>query len=999
MASIDHYLEDIELASRGEEVRDSIIDAFEALNSEGPGTMAWNNITGTPDTLTGYGVSDVPASMVSGVLALNNIPPSALERVVPVADDTARFALTSSDVQNGDTVKVLSTMKLYLVVDDTSLSTEAGYEEYKAGTADSVDWSGVLNTPETLAGYGIGNAYTKDEVDDITTSEEVESAEGNPITIETDAAQYAKKTHLTLEPVQDLHGYDHPWPAGGGKNLLPMDIALMKTRNTDGTWNGNAYTINGITFTILTDDGVYAKGILLSGTASSQTAAYIYPWYIDSLSSGSYIFTTGVTEQRDVTIDCALQISGPQTIARGNNNDAPGNSFTISSATIINGFIRVAKNYTVPSGTIVYPMIRKSTESDATFAPYSNICPITPMGHRNLLAPQSIADPFVSNGITFIVNADGSVTVNGTASSNTWLLIGTAHLTAGKKYILTGGIDAGRMMQLTDYPVVNSKGFDNGSYGLVFTAEANIVYGVRAYIASGVTVNNETLYPMIRLASDPDSTFVPYGMARVGAKVTGFNIWDEEWEVGTIDSSTGQPASASNTIRAKNYIRVKPNTMYYFESSYNGVIDYYRENKEFILQDGLGAKEIITTPNNCHYIKIRMASTYGTTYNHDICINVSDAEKNGTYEPYKDYTASLDLPEPVYSGTLDLETGELVVDMEYVESPTLTSFGTAANSPYAELRFAERYTVGNGVAVSSAYRKIATNDSGYSGDFKLYPNAITIYDDRFTSAQQATGLVQGVSFAYELATPKTYQLTPQQLALFKGINNISTNAKTVQVTYRNGELATTGDIVESTEVAKRSILGEAASDTDAKLATSLAPILGNFATAETSPTSASHAVGEYLLYNNRLFRVLAAISAGQQLTIGTNIEQTSVAAELASQASAISALNSKTAGTFTVDSALSGYENNLIVAQYGKIIVINGYVNNVTLPNSRFKLGIISGVSMPNTDVRALCTIADRAYENGSQSYVTISSSGDMYIIPVGSGAKAIYMNISYIAA
>lgn len=171
MANIDHYLEEIEVASRGEEVRDSIIDAFKTLNSEGPGTMAWNNITGTPDTLTGYGVSEVPASMVSGVLALNNIPPSALERVVPVANDTARFALTLSDVQNGDTVKVLSTQKLYLVVDDTSLSTEAGYEEYRAGTADSVDWSGVLNTPDTLAGYGIEDAYTKDEVDDITTSE------------------------------------------------------------------------------------------------------------------------------------------------------------------------------------------------------------------------------------------------------------------------------------------------------------------------------------------------------------------------------------------------------------------------------------------------------------------------------------------------------------------------------------------------------------------------------------------------------------------------------------------------------------------------------------------------------------------------------------------------------------------------------------------------------------------------------------------------------------
>lgn len=166
MANIDHYLEDIEVASRGEEVRDSIIDAFEALNSEGPGTMAWNNITGTPDTLTGYGVSDVPASMVSGVLALNNIPPSAVERVKVVENDSMRFSLTTADVQNGDTVKVTSTNKMYLVVDDGNLDSESGYVVYVAGRAAAVDWSGVENKPNSLEGYRITDAYTKTEVDE-----------------------------------------------------------------------------------------------------------------------------------------------------------------------------------------------------------------------------------------------------------------------------------------------------------------------------------------------------------------------------------------------------------------------------------------------------------------------------------------------------------------------------------------------------------------------------------------------------------------------------------------------------------------------------------------------------------------------------------------------------------------------------------------------------------------------------------------------------------------
>ena len=50
---------------------------------------------------------------------------------------------------------------------------------------------------------------------------------------------------VTMEPVQDLHGYDNPWPAGGGKNLLaPKNIARQSapTVTSDGV---GGYVING----------------------------------------------------------------------------------------------------------------------------------------------------------------------------------------------------------------------------------------------------------------------------------------------------------------------------------------------------------------------------------------------------------------------------------------------------------------------------------------------------------------------------------------------------------------------------------------------------------------------------------------------------------------------------------------------------------------------------------------------------------------------------------
>ena len=79
--------------------------------------------------------ADGKADLVDGKVPLYQLPPAALEREVPVQNDAARFALTTDDVQLGDTVKVVSTGKMYLVVDTDHLDTEAGYDLYVAGRA------------------------------------------------------------------------------------------------------------------------------------------------------------------------------------------------------------------------------------------------------------------------------------------------------------------------------------------------------------------------------------------------------------------------------------------------------------------------------------------------------------------------------------------------------------------------------------------------------------------------------------------------------------------------------------------------------------------------------------------------------------------------------------------------------------------------------------------------------------------------------------------------
>lgn len=94
-------------------------------------------------------VPQLDATTLTGMVPIASIPQGALERLVKVADQTARFALTTSDVQLGDSVLQTDTGVMYIIVDTNELDNAAGYQEYKASTAMSVPWTGVQDKPES----------------------------------------------------------------------------------------------------------------------------------------------------------------------------------------------------------------------------------------------------------------------------------------------------------------------------------------------------------------------------------------------------------------------------------------------------------------------------------------------------------------------------------------------------------------------------------------------------------------------------------------------------------------------------------------------------------------------------------------------------------------------------------------------------------------------------------------------------------------------------------
>ena len=133
-------------------------------------------------------------------------------------------------------------------------------------------------------------------------------------------------------------------------------------------------------------------------------------------------------------------------------------------------------------------------------------------GAKNLIPYPHSGKTETKAGITFTENADGSVTVNGTATEISRHLISSQQFEVGKKYILSGCPNGGGHGSNGTYTLYTQSinNYDDGE-SVEFEWNASIT-GITIAVFAGVTVNNLTFYPMLRLASDTDSTYQPYAL-------------------------------------------------------------------------------------------------------------------------------------------------------------------------------------------------------------------------------------------------------------------------------------------------------------------------------------------------------------------------------------------------------------------------------------------------------------------------------------------------------
>ena len=159
------------------------------------------------------------------------------------------------------------------------------------------------------------------------------------------------------------------------------------------------------------------------------------------------------------------------------------------------------------------------------------------LGAKNLITYPHSEGTTSKHGLDFTDNGDGSVTIDGTNTASSavfYNLVGTMSasdvpLKAGT-YILSNDVNLPTGVTLR-FGNTNGQYFDVTEKEITGTFNTNISLYCLIRIAEGASVDNVTLYPMLRLASDTDSTYQPY--AKTNQELTRDSVtWKDNAKLG-----------------------------------------------------------------------------------------------------------------------------------------------------------------------------------------------------------------------------------------------------------------------------------------------------------------------------------------------------------------------------------------------------------------------------------------------------------------------------------
>lgn len=556
-------------------------DSFTVVNGRGITSIAKTSTSGLVDTYTiTYNDNSTSTFTVTngekgdkgdtgetgnGIASIALLSESGLVKTYRITmTDGTHFDFDVTDGEKGDTGETGATGNGIASIEKTA--TVGLVDTYTITFTDGTTTTFTVTNGSDMWGNITGTLSDQTDLQTALDSKApaiTETASGSIASFTDGSASPVTALSVAIDPVQDLHGYDAPWPAGGGINKYPPIIISKTSENPTVSTTDDVYTING------------------SPTGYGQTIAR------DSftLPAGSYYFKVFVVSGSGNVVPQLRSTDGNTTYASGL---LP--SFTLTEETIL------VPRFTWNSGTIsnlkIKLMIVSGSEEPTSYAPYSNICPIS--GHTSATVTRTgknLLDQSKCIAKRYI-NANGGV-----YNSDNWSVSDYTPIKGGQTYTFSGYTAAGWSAYHAFYN--SNKTFISSVYAInhsTFTAPNNATYVRLSIYTETPTVAQLEL-------SSTATAYEPYQGQTVTIDLDGTRYG------GTLDVLTGEMTVT--------WVKVV------FDGSDSGKVTYKYPNKYcFNITTDLPQGALVKTPNN--------NSTIGLIS--DMLTNLTDnALYNGNY--------------------------------------------------------------------------------------------------------------------------------------------------------------------------------------------------------------------------------------------------------------------------------------------------------------------------------------------------------------------------------
>lgn len=491
-----------------------LVISISTINGKIPSGASSSNKMATASDVTGLQDNVIANTKLikdtvgwSGKNRYNNANTNGKPGSVLTKTDTGFRCVVSTDsTWNGATNELRCSANVGFILSlDTAITSGITYITV-AGSTDGSTYTTITNSSIlTTSGsvnleFNTGN-YTYLRISFFTTNNDIKTCD---VTI----------SNIMLRDADILDDTYEPYHSNVVNTLRDAEVIQGKNLLEN---KGVQRTVNGITFTVNSDGS-----ITVNGTATANITDYFVNTNF-SLKAGKYKCNGNPTGTTGFVT--GLRISDPTytTINYFFENEL---DLTINEdISNLRVDIRIGSGATF-NNVVFKPMIRLATETDPTYEPY--YVPLKDsmfrreeqrvLGAKNLLYNNLNTETLY--GITYTRNADETWTINGTANDNSWKVINNNFKLPVGKYIFSGcpkgGSSNSYKFLIREDPQVTG-GF--GVYDLGEGAILNITNEIAQKklvvfigVSPNTTVSNLVFKPMIRLASDPDDTYVPFAM-------------------------------------------------------------------------------------------------------------------------------------------------------------------------------------------------------------------------------------------------------------------------------------------------------------------------------------------------------------------------------------------------------------------------------------------------------------------------------------------------------